>query len=78
LSSILVVEGYTSLGGLETFFLDFAICVLRFNLQAVRLQMKVPPLIPIVGNTERGVESIFPFPTIVLPVKTYIFITQDE
>ena len=32
----------------------------------------------IVGNTERGGESEFLFPTIVSPVKTYIFRTQDE
>lgn len=31
-----------------------------------------------VGNTERGGESVFLFATIVLPVKTYIFRTQDE
>jgi len=31
-----------------------------------------------VGNTERGGESVFLFPTIVLPVKTYIFRTQYE
>ena len=40
--------------------------------------MKKPALIPIVGNTERGGESVFLFLTIVLLVKTYMFRTQNE
>lgn len=59
LTSISVVEGDTSLGGLENFFLGFTICVLMINLQVVRLWVKVLALIPIVGNTERRVNQYF-------------------
>ena len=75
LTSISMVEEDTSLGGLETFFLGFAICVLMINLQAVRLWVKVLALIPIVGNTERGWISIS-FQLLILPVRSLVFRTQ--
>jgi len=46
----------TSFGGLESHLLDFAICVSAVYLPTVRLHLKIPSLIPIVGNTERRVK----------------------
>lgn len=77
LNSISVVEGDTSLGGFETFFIDFTVCVLMINLQAVRLWVKVLALIPIVTNTERGWINIS-FQLLLLPVRSFIFRTQNE